>query len=223
MAERRRKRRMHAKNTSTLQPGHRELLVAIHFNEPGWQWSGCFLPDHLGDTQVKMQNHVSGAVTKTVHLYAKQYHSRNADNPGAAIVQGVVVVKLARTDEIQTAVVLHPGRITKDEIKGKKILSIRDRGIGKTKEDLIKNLETIAKFGTLAFEEKMQTSGDLNLIGQFGVGFYSVYLVADYVIVISKHNEDKQYVWQSKADRAFANSKDIWNEPLGHGFVMFGL
>ncbi|GMP85753.1 hypothetical protein CsSME_00038794 [Camellia sinensis var. sinensis] len=69
----------------------------------------------------------------------------------------------------------------------------------------------------------MQTSGDLNLIGQFGVGFYSVYLVADYVIVISKHNEDKQYVWQSKADRAFANSKDIWNEPLGHGFVTFGL
>ncbi|CAL5423607.1 unnamed protein product [Camellia sinensis] len=63
MAERRRKRRTHAKNTSTLQPGHRELLVSIRFNEPGWQWSGCFLPDHLSDTQVKMQNHVSGAVS----------------------------------------------------------------------------------------------------------------------------------------------------------------
>ncbi|KAL4309663.1 hypothetical protein GQ457_01G009100 [Hibiscus cannabinus] len=102
--------------------------------------------------------------------------------------------------------VLGEGDTTKLEIqikldKEKKILSLRDRGIGMTKEDLINNLGTIAKSGTSAFVEKMQSSGDLNLIGQFGVGFYSVYLVADYV----------------EADGAFAISEDTWNEPLGRG------
>ncbi|KAL4424759.1 hypothetical protein ABPG77_000799, partial [Micractinium sp. CCAP 211/92] len=106
-------------------------------------------------------------------------------------------------------------RLTVD--KERKMISLRDRGVGMTREELVNNLGTIAKSGTSAFLEQMQKGGDLNLIGQFGVGFYSVYLVADFVEVVTKHNDDKQYIWESKADGAFAISEDTEGEPLGRG------
>eukprot|EP00887_Chlorella_sp_A99_P005289 scaffold1.g5289.t1 len=118
---------------------------------------------------------------------------------------------LALTDKAQ----LGSGDDEKLEIllsidKDRGVLTVRDRGIGMTRKDLISNLGTIAKSGTAAFLEQMQKGGDLNLIGQFGVGFYSVYLVADYV----EQEAAQEYLQVDKIKELVAKYSEFINFPI---------
>lgn len=88
-----------------------------------------------------------------------------------------------------------------------------------TKNELIQNLGTVAKSGTTNYLSALK-EGKINLIGQFGVGFYSTFLVGKKVVVISKANNDNQHIWVSESAASFTVEEDPEGNTLGRGTIV---
>lgn len=152
----------------------------------------------------------------------KEIFLRELISNASDAIDKIRLLALTSKEELETNSELNI-RIKAD--KENKILHIMDSGIGMTHQDLINNLGTIAKSGTADFLAKMQDPSkadgqDMNdMIGQFGVGFYSAFLVADRVVVTTKHNNDKQYIWESDAN-SFSIVEDPRGDTLKRGSVI---
>uniref|UniRef100_A0A2K5MRZ3 Uncharacterized protein n=1 Tax=Cercocebus atys TaxID=9531 RepID=A0A2K5MRZ3_CERAT len=115
-------------------------------------------------------------------------------------------------DKIRNESLTDPSKLD----SGKQLLTIVDTGIGMTKADLIDNFGNITNSGTKLFMEGLQAAACISKIGLFSAHFYSAYLVSEKVTVITKHNDDEQYGWESSAGGSFTVRTDT-GEPMGHG------
>jgi len=186
-------------------------------------WSGVSVGLKSDDAKnVGEQFQFQADVNKLMDIIINSLYSKKEIFLRELISNGSDALDKVRFMSLTDPSILGEGEAAKLEMKliadkDAKTLTLIDRGCGMTKEDLINHLGTVAQSGTSSFIEAFQEGADVNLIGQFGVGFYSVYLVADNVAVHSKSNDDdKQWVWESTADSTFSVTEDT-DEPLGRG------
>ncbi|KAG0216089.1 hypothetical protein BGX28_005984 [Mortierella sp. GBA30] len=158
----------------------------------------------------RLMNIVINSLYKTPEIFLRELISNGSDALDKIRFQSLTDASALETNpNLNVTIALH---------KDQRVITITDTGIGMTKEDLQRNLGTIAKSGTSEFLETMSgDKADMDLIGKFGVGFYSVFLVADKVRVTSKNNNDDQYVWESTAVDDFTIAKDPAGNTLGRG------
>jgi molecular chaperone HtpG len=149
----------------------------------------------------------SADINQLMHLIVNAFYSKSEVFLRELLSNSSDALDKIRYESLTNNDILGESKELKVQIipnKDNKTITIIDNGIGMTKDDLINNLGTVAKSGTKAFMQMMdEKSNKLDLIGQFGVGFYSAYLVADTVKVITKNNNDSTYLWESNANGNF--------------------
>lgn len=166
---------------------------------------------HQFETEVnRMMNIIVNSLYKTKEIFLREVISNAAD-----ALDKIRFLSLTDSKRLGSKSNL---KITVVPDKKSRTLTITDTGVGMTRDDLVKNLGTIAKSGTSDFAKNLANSTDKpDLIGQFGVGFYSVFLVATRVVVVSKHDDDEQYIWESDAKNGYSLVKDPRGDTLGRG------
>ncbi|KAG0046962.1 hypothetical protein BGZ83_007892 [Gryganskiella cystojenkinii] len=165
---------------------------------------------HFQTEVSRLMNIVINSLYKTPEIFLRELISNGSDALDKIRFQSLTDPSaLESNPNLNVTIAVH---------KDQRVITITDTGVGMTKEELQKNLGTIAKSGTSEFIETMSgDKADMDLIGKFGVGFYSVFLVADKVRVTSKSNNDDQYIWESTAVDDFTIAKDPSGNTLGRG------
>ncbi|CAK8698561.1 unnamed protein product [Clavelina lepadiformis] len=168
---------------------------------------------HVFQAEVnRMMKLIINSLYKNKEIFLRELISNSSDALDKVRIMSLTDSSaLSATDEMSIKV-----KVDKEN----NVLHVTDTGIGMTKAELVKNLGTIAKSGTSDFFEQMSKASSedsvSDLIGQFGVGFYSSFLVADKVVVTSKHNDDAQYIWESDSE-SFSVVADPRGDTLGRG------
>ena len=167
------------------------------------------MSETIQQEQVNKEKHNFDAdIQQLMHLIVHTFYSNRDIFLRELISNSSDALDKIRYDDLKKSITDSSYEIKINLDKESNILKIEDTGVGMSKEDLLNNLGMIARSGTKNFMKALENKQDLSLIGQFGVGFYSVFLVADKVVVRTKKNGENSWRWESTGDGSYFLNED---------------